>query len=247
MTSNASISNHTIGQLVAQKPQRGRVFEQLGIDYCCGGRKTLQDVCDQKGLDLRHVCSLIDACDAAPSVNQTDWNSVPLSQLIHNIKSTHHQFMRTELERTGALVKKVASVHGRPHPELVELERIFDLFAQELIPHMYKEESVLFPWIQALSDGDLAADAGMPSLAQPVRILMEEHDAAGDLLHRMRTLMHDYVPPVDACGTYRVMLDALRDMEHDMHQHVHKENNILFPRARALEKPAVEAMRLPKS
>lgn len=237
MTSAASIGNLTIGQLVAEKPQRGRVFEQLGIDYCCGGRKLLQEVCDQKGLDSRHVRTLIDACDAAPSAgDQPDWNTAPLSQLINNIETTHHQFMRTELERTGALVKKVANVHGRHHPELVELERIFELFTQELVPHMHKEEAVLFPWIRSISDGETTGAAHPETLDQPIRVLMEEHDAAGDILHRMRELTGGFVPPVDACGTYRVMLSALSDMERDMHQHVHKENNILFPRAKALDK-----------
>jgi regulator of cell morphogenesis and NO signaling len=234
MTTASPTSPKTVGQLVAERPERARVFERLGIDYCCGGRKPLEDVCAQRGLDPERVRAELNAADAGPARSDgPDWNTAPLSQLADNIQNTHHALMRAELPRAEALVKKVARAHGERHPELVELDRAFGPFAAEMSSHMVKEESVLFPWIRGLESGR-AGQPGM-QLSQPVRCLMADHDQAGQALQRMRELTGGFTPPADACGSYRVMLSTLAEIEADMHTHVHKENNILFPRALSLE------------
>ena len=230
MTTHPPVSP-TIGQLVAERPERGRLFEKLGIDYCCGGRTSLNEACAKRGLDPDEVRAQLRASDACPVVGaEPDWATASLSHLADHIETTHHRLMRAELPRAAALVSKVARVHGQRHPQLLELRRVFEEFALDLLAHMDKEDSVLFPRIRRVEASPGPADVA-PALDQPVRAMMTEHDEAGRALSRMRALTNGYAPPLDACGTYRVMLSALRDIETDMHTHVHKENNILFPRA----------------
>ncbi len=236
MTTIAHRTSQTVGQLVAERPERGRVFERLGIDYCCGGRKPLAAVCADRGLDVQQVVAQLDAADATPASSaDPDWTTVPLSQLADHIESVHHAFMRRELPRMAALVHKVAGVHAAAHPDLKELEETFVRFAGDLGIHMSTEESALFPWIRSLEPGPTHGARSNATLDEPVRMMMREHDDAGRALARLRELTNGFTPPDNACGTYRVMLSGLRDIEADMHTHVHKENNILFPRALALE------------
>jgi len=193
-------------------------------------------VCAERGLDLDHVRAQLQASDQSPSVDAgPDWTKAPLSQLVDHIESVHHAFMRRELPRLATLLHKVADVHGASHPELTELEQTFIGFSRELAAHMYAEESALFTGIRALDTG--AGHSSPPSapLDEQARTMMREHDDAGRSLAKMRELTNGFTPPQNACGTYRVMLSGLRDIEADMHSHVHKENNILFPRALALE------------
>ena len=236
MTTSALGTSQMVGQLVAERPARGRVFERLGIDYCCGGRKSLSAACAERGLDLDHVLAQLEASDLSPPVEAgPDWTRAPLSQLVDHIESVHHAFLRRELPRLAALLHKVADVHGARHPELRELEQTFIRFSRELAAHMYTEESALFPGIRALGTGAAHASSPRSLLDEQARALMREHDDAGSALAKMRELTSGFTPPLNACGTYRVMLSGLRDIETDMHSHVHKENNILFPRALALE------------
>ena len=226
----------TVGELVVQRPSRARVFEKLGIDYCCGGRKPLADACTGRGLDPEDVRAQLEAADAVPSAETgPDWTTAPLTDLADHIETQHHGLMRRELPRMIALVRKVAGVHGQRHPEYQGLSRVFDEFASELASHMAKEETVLFPWIRTLESGTAAGGQTRGALDQPVRMMMQEHDDAGRALEQMRALTNGFTPALDACGSCRVMLSGLRDIETDMHTHVHKENNILFPRALALE------------
>lgn len=236
MTTTDLNTSQTVGQLVAQRPERGRVFERLGIDYCCGGRKPLAAACNERGLDIQQVVAELNAAEATPVAStDPDWTTVPLSLLADHIESVHHAFMRRELPRMASLVHKVASVHGAAHPDLKDLEQTYARFACDLNTHMSTEESALFPWIRSLEPG--AAHEARPSAAldKPVRMMMQDHDDAGRALARMRELTNGFTPPDNACGTYRVMLSGLRDIETDLHTHVHKENNILFPRALELE------------
>jgi regulator of cell morphogenesis and NO signaling len=221
----------SIGELVAERPQRGRLFESLGIDYCCTGRMSLEEACAKRGLNLDQVKQQLRAADSAETgTDEPDWTRVPLSQLADHIFATHHTRMRAELPRAERIVAKVASVHGHRHPELVRLHRAFEAFAAELLSHMHKEDAVLFPLIRHLDSGQ----AQKVAIDEPVRAMMAEHDEAGEALRQMRHLTDGFAPPADACSTYRVMLQTLREIEADLHVHVHKENNILFPRARAL-------------
>jgi regulator of cell morphogenesis and NO signaling len=223
-------STTTVGQLVTERPDRGRIFERYRIDYCCGGKKSLRDACAATGADLEAVVDALEAHDRTyGATGAIDWSRAPTLELVDHIEAVHHGFLKQELPRVAFLVDKVADVHGGRHPELVEVRRVFHDLKLEMETHMMKEEQVLFPMIRQLARG--AADSfHCGSIRNPIRQMELEHDDAGAALSRLRTLTGDYQPPADACGSYRVMLEGLRGIEEDLHLHVHKENNILFPK-----------------
>ena len=226
----------TVGQIVADQPQLARVFEELQIDYCCGGKRSLDEVCRGRGLDVRQfVQRLKDAEAMSTSPAGEDWQTAPLATLCENIERVHHDYLRRELPRLAAIIAKVVNAHGANHPELAEVERVFSELKAELEPHMMKEERVLFPAIRYLEANGQAMQFPFGSLANPIRMMVSDHDQVGDALARLRQLTSNYVVPAGACNTYRVMLEGLAALEGDMHEHVHKENNILFPRAVELE------------
>ena len=224
----------TVGELVVQRPGRAIVFERHQIDYCCGGRIPLLEACAARDVQPETILHELDAIDAAASTEDTDWSQATGAALADHIEQVHHDWLREELPRLHGLVSKVARVHGEHHPELHELESVFVGFANEMFLHMVKEERVLFPAIRAMEAGQSPAMLPGGSVDGPIRMMMAEHDESGEALRRMRELTSDYSPPIDACTTYRVMLDSLKQLEQDTHLHVHKENNILFPKARAM-------------
>lgn len=225
----------TVGQVVAERPVRARVFEELGIDYCCGGKKPLADACAEKGLDVNEVVRALMERDATEAEDGIDWTRVPLSHLTDHIVATHHAYMKQELPRLAQLVEKVLAAHGDNHPELHEVREVFYALKDEIEMHLMKEEQVLFPMIVQMEATRALTHLHCGTVGNPIRVMEMEHDSAGQALARLRELTQDYTPPADACNTYRVMLDGLESMEHDLHQHIHKENNILHPRAAALE------------
>jgi regulator of cell morphogenesis and NO signaling len=224
-----------VGQLVAERLSRARVFERLGIDYCCGGKTPLGLVCTRKGLDPYTVLHELAINDAATAADDTDWSRASLTALADHIETAHHGYLRAELPRLAHLVRKVASVHGDQHPKLQELHQIFDSFRSELETHMLKEERVLFALCRALENASSLPPSHCGSINNPIRVMVLDHEDAGEALARMRQLTDNFTPPEDACISYRTMLDGLAELERDMHLHVHKENNILFPRASATE------------
>lgn len=232
----------TIGDLVTQRPGRSRVFEKLGIDYCCGGKKSLANVCKVKGLDANTVLTILLAAEQGDVTNEPDWSQTSLTALAEHIEQTHHAYLKGELPRLEAMVYKVASVHGNSHPWMREIDDIFSRFAADLHAHMIKEEHVLFPMIRNLErdDASPAAPSGH-SLANLVHVMEHEHDGAGEDLAKMRVLTDNYQPPEDACNTFRATLSGLAELEADMHRHVHKENSILFPRAMVMEQSRLSA------
>lgn len=226
----------TVGDLVTQQPGRSRVFEKLGIDYCCGGKKPLADVCTAKGLDPNTVLTILLAAETHSDDHETDWSQASLTALADHIVKTHHAYLKSELPRLEAMVYKVASVHGNTHPWMREIDDIFSRFAADLHAHMIKEEHILFPMIRKLESGEAGPISPCGhGLAHPVHAMEHEHDSAGDDLAKIRTLADNYQPPEDACNTFRATLSGLAELEADMHRHVHKENSILFPRAIAFE------------
>lgn len=228
--------SETVGRIVADSPRLSHIFEELQIDYCCGGKRLLNEVCRERQIDVdRLVERLIRAqTDPSSSADQR-WVTAPLSELCDHIQKTHHDYLRRELPRLAAIIAKVVAAHGANHPELTDVQTVFAELRAELEPHMMKEECVLFPAIKDLEAQRQARQFPFGSLANPIRVMVSEHDHAGDALARLRQLTANYVPPSGACNTYRVMLEGLATLERDMHQHVHKENNILFPRAVELE------------
>ncbi|MBI4533678.1 MAG: iron-sulfur cluster repair di-iron protein [Candidatus Melainabacteria bacterium] len=226
----------TIGQLVVERPSRARVFERFGIDYCCGGKRPLEEVCLEKGLDVEEVLVLLsDVTGGSNKGEQEDLSKKSLRELTEHIVNQHHATLKQELPRIASLLKKVVGVHGEHHTELKELSNVFGRFRCQLEMHMQKEEMVLFPMCQELEGAKRLPDFHCGSIGNPINVMMLEHDEAGNDLAAMRQLTNNYTPPADACGSYRALFDGLRELELDMHEHIHKENNILFPKAKGLE------------
>ena len=223
-----------VGRVVAEFPGAARVFEGRGIDYCCAGKLTIERACAARGLDpavlLREIAAVIEPLPGQLGPHMTEW---PAAVLADHIESTHHAFLKAELPRLSGIVAKVALAHGEGRPELCELATIFERFREEMEAHMMKEERVLFPWIRRLERGG----NGFPpwGIGSPIGCMEHEHEQAGAALASMRALTNGFVPPANACATYRVMLASLEGLERDTHSHVHKENSILFPKAQKLE------------
>jgi regulator of cell morphogenesis and NO signaling len=220
----------TVGELVAERPGRSRVFESFGIDFCCQGARTLQAACEGKGLSAATVVEKLEAESAGKTEPMKNPAELPANELCRYIVETHHGFLRRELPRLGGLSEKVARVHGTHTPSLVEVAQVFSQVYQELDSHMMKEEQILFPAIAAMCRGE----GMMMPLDGPIACMMHEHDDAGAGLARLRELTRGYQPPADACNTYRALFAGLADFEADLHRHIHLENSVLFPTAKAM-------------
>jgi len=226
----------TVAEIVLRHPHMRARLEQLGIDYCCGGKKPLADAVKGAGLDLGTVLadleqSLLQKVAATPA---TDWTAVPLTVLADHILDTHHVFTRTQLARVSALLEKVQNAHRNRHGAMLDsLRNAFDPLRAELESHLMKEEQVLFPAIKGI-DGFLSGRSDRPvvhcgSVAHPIRQMEHEHDGAGAILVSLREITDNYRLPDDACQTFKALYAALEALEADLHEHIHLENNILFP------------------
>jgi regulator of cell morphogenesis and NO signaling len=227
----------TVGGIVAQRPALSRVFESERIDYCCGGKKTLAEVCQSKAIDEQGLLAKLEKYAATEKDGQpvVDAAAMSLAELADHIERTHHGYLREELPRLGRMTKKVAAVHGEHDSRLPEVAQVFLAMADELTNHMMKEERILFPMIRQLEDSETVPEFHCGSLGNPIRMMEMEHDSAGSALERLQEFTNDFTPPEWACNTYRAMLEGLVALERDLHQHIHKENNVLFPRAQAME------------
>ncbi|HUF79544.1 MAG TPA: iron-sulfur cluster repair di-iron protein [Burkholderiales bacterium] len=239
---------HTpVGQVVAADYRAAAVFSKYGIDFCCGGGRSIEESCQAQGVnpdqvigEVLRVCEHEDA--SAPKF--TDWDA---PALIDHIISKHHAYVRRALPALAAYTAKLSTVHGPNHPELLEVERIVEDVVAEMTSHMMKEEQILFPYVTGLATA-AATHGTLPgspfgSVGNPIRMMEDEHESAGNALARIRELTGDYAPPPDACTTYRVCLQELEAFEQDLHAHVHLENNILFPKALRLETELASAAR----
>ncbi len=216
-----------VADLVLTDPSRARILEQLGIDYCCGGRKSLAVACQTRGLDPEEVIAALGE-PRDSDTDETDWTAAPLRQLVDHIVQAHHDYLRQELPALGTLIAKVAARHGAGHPELHDVAAIYNELAAELTQHLAKEEQILFPMCTALEAGEGTMAA---VIDQPINVMLHEHDEVANALSRIHALTGGYRPPKAACNSYCAMLARLATLETDTHLHVHKENNILFPRA----------------
>ena len=233
--------NKSVRELALEIPGATRIFEAAGIDYCCGGQQSLSDACAKAGVTVDDtVASLELANTSSKQAEERNFVNATLAELIDHIIETHHVFTRTEIGRLRALLEKVCGVHGQNHPELARLRTLFGILSLELEPHMTKEERVLFPYVigmeDAVSNKRPVTAPLFKTIAIPVRMMMLEHDGAGELLKQMRQLTSDYTPPSDACISYQTLYASLEAFEKDLHQHIHLENNILFPRALEMER-----------
>lgn len=227
----------TVGEIVARKPMLSRIFEEAGIDYCCGGKKPLEKACREKGIAPSELIARLEkAKEADEKENFVDAAAMGLVELVDHIEKTHHAYLRSELARLSALTKKAAAVHGEKDARLRMVEETYHTLACELSSHMMKEEKELFPMVRELEANKNSQAFRSGSAGELIPRLEGEHHQAGEALARLRELTGGYTPPEWACNTYRAMLDALARLERDLHQHIHKENNILFPKTIAVEK-----------
>ncbi len=236
-------ASKTVRELVLEKPTATQVFEKLGIDYCCGGDKSLNDACAAAQVPVDEVIASLGEAGQAPPVNaDRDWQAAPLAELAQYIIEKHHGYTRKEIVRLESLLAKVCAVHGQNHPELLHLQGVFSGLSQELSMHMMKEEHILFPYImemeEAVNRKRPLPPAMFGTVQNPVRMMTLEHDSAGEALRALREASKGYALPADACASFQTLYQALEAFEADLHQHIHLENNILFPRSVSMENAA---------
>ena len=228
-----------VGDIAAASAVAASVLERYGIDYCCGGMRSLEDACREKRVSPASV--ITDIAKAVTAVSDVaNWSAAPLRDLIRHIVTTHHEYLKLELPRVGQRLRTVVQVHADKDPvALHELETVYEGLCQEMNLHMHKEEMMLFPAIERY---EAATKGGLPlppspfgTIANPIAVMQREHDSAGQALSRIRELTMNFQVPSYACSTYRAMLEGLQALEADLHTHIHLENNILFPRVITLE------------
>ncbi len=225
----------TVGDLVAERISRAAVLDGFKLDYCCHGRTPLEEACRTRGVDLAAVVAAVEADDAAPRDKaDVDYANMPLGELADHIVSTHHSYLRRELPRVGMLLDRVVAAHADRHPELHDVARTYAALSDGLASHQIHEEETIFPRIRGLETATRAA-AGDDGVHEPIHTLMHEHDAAGAAIEKIRDLTGGYATPADGCATYEALMAGFEALQTDLHRHVHKENNILFPKAVALE------------
>lgn len=231
----------TVAEMVAADYRKAGIFNQFGIDFCCGGKKTLAAVCAEKNIDLGELEQALTLVTAQSGTGiHWDFQQWETNFLIDFIVQAHHRYVRAQLPKLLRFGEKVARTHGDKWPETRKIFDLVEELSDELTPHLKKEEAVLFPHIKNLAAAENKGEAGghppFGTVRNPIRMMEMEHETAGQLMYRIRQLSDDYTPPVGACNTFRVWYALLREFEEDLHLHVHLENNILYPRAIALEK-----------
>jgi len=224
-------SQTTVRDIVLENPQAAQVFESFGIDYCCGGKRPLEQACRQANVTVDTVLEVLRR-PAAEEISDDRWNTASLGELADHIAGAHHAFVREQSPRLTALAQKVRARHGTSHPELSRIEEVFGELASELVLHMLKEEQVLFPTIKRLETTRSTGEGmGFCGIEFPIQRMMAEHDDAAEALSAIRSLTSAFQPPAEACASFRALYQGLADFERDLHRHTHLENNILFPRA----------------
>lgn len=220
----------TLGKLAAQHPASIPILERLGLDYCCGGRQTLAAACEAHSLDAEVIFAEIQSRENEPATPVAQsWETATMTELADHIEQTHHKFVRDALARLNVVIPRVVAAHGAKDPRLADLAQVVRTFEEEMRDHMVREERVLFPWLRRLERKSEIQSTPPWSVRRPISCMVHDHDDAGAALARMRSLTDNFIPPPNACTTYRSMLRTLEELEQDTHIHVHKENEILFP------------------
>jgi len=231
-------STKTVRDLAVELPGATRIFEKLGIDYCCDANQQLNDACDEAGIATQEVIDLLEQ-QSQEATEERNFRNTTATELIKYIIGKHHSFTKTEIERLRFLIDKVCDVHGQNHVELNRVRSVFQTLSAELEPHMMKEECVLFPYIVRMEAAEHhnhpVSTPPFRTVANPVKMMQYEHEGAVYLLKQLRQITSNYSVPADACLSYQSLYQALEAFEKDLHQHIHLENNILFPRAVELE------------
>lgn len=234
-----SLENKTIGEIVADDFRAAAVFKKYGIDFCCKGGRTISEACEKKDVNQERLINDLKAIPQAggQNLNVSDW---PLDLLSNYIVRMHHRYVREKIPYLLQFLDKLCRVHGDRHPELFEINELFTGSASDLQNHLEKEEKILFPYIEELVKAS-QNDSKLPSqhfgtVVNPIKMMEHEHSVESDRFEKIANLTNGYNPPADACNTYKVTFAMLQEFEDNLHQHIHLENNILFPKAIQLEK-----------
>lgn len=232
--------DETVGEILSTDIRKAGVFKKYGIDFCCGGKKKLSEVCVEKGLDQPQIEKELSQVSTHQSTRSHAYNKWEADFLADYIINTHHTFVKETLPELQNYAAKVASVHGANHPELIAIRQNIEALSEELFSHLAKEENILFPYIHALvaaKKGTKPADhSPFGTVNNPIHMMEAEHDAAGKLITDIRALTNNFTLPEDACTSFALLYKLLEEFESDLHTHIHLENNILFPKAVELEK-----------
>ncbi len=240
----AGDNDETLGQIAAKDLRKAQVFKKYGLDFCCGGKKTVKQACAEKGLDVSKVEQDLQQADKMPVSRPIPYDDWSLDFLADYIVNTHHSYVRKNLPDIKAYAEKVMKVHGKHHPELVRIHQLVEEINAELTAHMVKEEKVLFPYIKGLvaakNNTQPPQAAHFGTVQAPINMMEMEHELVGNNLAEIRTLSQNYLLPEDACATYSLLYRMLDEFEEDLHMHVHLENNILFQKAIEIEKQLIK-------
>ncbi|HEY8689518.1 MAG TPA: iron-sulfur cluster repair di-iron protein [Chitinophagaceae bacterium] len=230
----------TLGQIATKDLRKAQVFKKYGLDFCCGGKKTVQQACAEKGLDVLKVEQELRQADNMPSSRPLPYDEWNLDFLADYIVNTHHSYVRKSLPDIMAYAEKVMKVHGSHHPELIRVKKLVEDVNSELLAHMIKEEKVLFPYIKELvaakNNTQVFSAPQFGTVQNPINMMEMEHEMVGNNLEEIRNITNNYALPEDACATYSLLFKMLDEFEDDLHLHIHLENNILFPKALTIEK-----------
>jgi regulator of cell morphogenesis and NO signaling len=234
------IKTKSVGEFVANDYRTATVFQKYGIDFCCKGSKTINEVCENKNISADELLANLNDVSKQANNQNTDYQSWPLDLLADYIEKIHHRYIEQKTPALKQFLEKLCKVHGRDHPELFEINEQFNASADELATHMEKEELVLFPFIRetvaAKNNHKRIEQPAFGTVQNPIQMMMQEHDIEGERFRKIDKLSDNYNPPADACNTYRVAFSLLKEFEDDLHLHIHLENNILFPGALEMEK-----------
>lgn len=232
--------DETLGALAAKDLRKAEIFKKYGLDFCCGGKKTVKEACAEKGLDVTKIEQELQQADKNPLTRSLPYGDWSLDFLADYIVNTHHTYVRKTLPELRGYALKVAQVHGSYHPELLTIQQLVEAINKELTEHMDEEETSVFPFIkkivQAKKSNDKAAVAQLGSVQNPVKEMEAEHEQAGKILESIRSISNNYELPQGACASYGLLFKMLQDFEDDLFTHIHLENNILFPKALEMEK-----------
>jgi regulator of cell morphogenesis and NO signaling len=234
-----AITTKTVREIVLEHPGAAELFEKAGIDYCCGGATPLDEACQNAGASVDQIEGELAALAKSPSTAR-NWEKEPLTELVRHINAKHHAFVREAVPRISARLEKVCGKHGENHPELNQITAVFHALGEELHMHLMKEENILFPYVESIERAqetkEPPAQSCFGTVQNPIRMMMMEHDSAGSALRSIRQASQNYQVPADACTSFQLVYRELQEFEADLHQHIHLENNVLFPRTLQLER-----------
>jgi regulator of cell morphogenesis and NO signaling len=243
----AKNESQTVGEIVAENYRNAVVFKKYNIDFCCGGGRSLEKSCESKGIDISEIKEELKKVDQLGVDEGQDFESLSLNHLIDHIIEKHHNYVKNSIPVVNEYAQKVKNVHGENKAYVIDIADHFQALSDELTSHMFKEENILFPFIREMEMANEKGESIQPpfgTVQNPISMMMQEHENAGDELKEINQLTESFTPTADACATHRVLYGLLKDFENDLMMHIHLENNILFPKAIAMEnnqpKPLME-------